>query len=75
MNYFPTINIDECTELMLAMLFRQYDGFVEVRMVPGKAGIAFVEFGDAIQATAAKNGLQGFKITTEKPMRVTFAKA
>lgn len=60
--------------MMLAMLFRQYEGFAEVRMVPGKAGIAFVEFGDAMQATTAKNGLQGFKITVDKPMHITFAK-
>ncbi len=65
---------DETTELMLAMLFRQYDGFAEVRMVPGKAGIAFVEFADPMQATTAKNALQGFKITADKPMRVNFAK-
>lgn len=65
---------DECTELMLAMLFRQYEGFAEVRMVPGKAGIAFVEFADPLLATTAKNALQGFKITADKPMRVSFAK-
>lgn len=60
--------------MMLAMLFRQYAGFAEVRMVPGKTGIAFVEFGDEAQATVAKDGLQGFKITNEKPMKVSFAK-
>ncbi len=65
---------DECTELMLAMLFRQYEGFAEVRMVPGKAGIAFVEFADPLLATTAKNALQGFKITADKPMRISFAK-
>jgi hypothetical protein len=34
----------------------------EVRDVPGKDGIAFVEFEDEMQATVAMNGLQGFKV-------------
>ena len=37
--------------MMLSMLFRQYAGFVEVRLVPNKSDIAFVEFGDENQAT------------------------
>ena len=66
---------DECNELMLSMLFRQYDGFAEVRIVPGKVPpIAFVEFETPEQATLAKNGLQAFKVSPEKPMRITFAK-
>jgi hypothetical protein len=60
--------------MMLSMLFRQYPGFAEVRMVPGKAGIAFIEFGDEAQASVARDGLQGFKITPEKPMKVSYAK-
>jgi hypothetical protein len=60
--------------MMLSMLFRQYAGFAEVRLVPGKSDIAFVEFGDESQASSAKEGLNGFKITPEKPMHVTYAK-
>jgi U2 small nuclear ribonucleoprotein B'' len=48
--------------MMLAMLFRQYPGFVEVRLVPGKTDIAFVEFADESQASVAKEGLNGFKV-------------
>lgn len=35
--------------MMLTMLFDKYHGYVEARMVPGKPGIAFVEFQDHYQ--------------------------
>ena len=43
-------------------LFQQYTGFVEVRMVPGKKEIAFIEFGDHVQAGIALQALNGFKL-------------
>ena len=49
-------------------------GLAEVRDVPGKDGIAFVEFGDEMQATVAMNGLQGFKVTSDDHIRITYAK-
>ncbi|KAF6982702.1 hypothetical protein CFC21_001053 [Triticum aestivum] len=63
----------DATALMLQMFFCQYPGFKEVRMIEAKPGIAFVEYGDEGQATAAMNLLQGFKIK-ENPMRITYAK-
>jgi len=65
---------DETTTMMLSMLFQQFPGFKEVRLVPGKKGIAFVEFENEIQSGVAMNGLQGFKITTEHLMVISFAK-
>ncbi|KAK2510670.1 hypothetical protein Q9233_017535, partial [Columba guinea] len=35
---------EETNELMLSMLFNQFPGFKEVRLVPGRHDIAFVEF-------------------------------
>ncbi len=64
----------EVTEMMLSMLFQQFPGYKEVRLVPGKAGIAFVEFEDENQSGAAMRGLQGFKITPQNHMQVSFAK-
>lgn len=64
----------ETTPMMLQMLFCQYPGFKEVRMVETKPGIAFVEYGDEMQSTGAMQGLQGFKITPQNPMLVTYAK-
>ncbi|CAL4895623.1 unnamed protein product [Urochloa decumbens] len=64
----------ETTPMMLQMLFCQYPGFKEVRMVEAKPGIAFVEYGDEQQAAAAMTQLQGFKITKENQMVITYAK-
>ncbi|CAI5732063.1 unnamed protein product [Hyaloperonospora brassicae] len=63
-----------CTQEMLSVLFKQYQGFTEVRMVPGKKGLAFVEFGDEAQAAIALQGLFGFKLTPTDTLRVSFAK-
>ncbi|KAG2395300.1 hypothetical protein LR48_Vigan10g159400 [Vigna angularis] len=65
---------NESTPMMLQMLFLQYPGFKEVRMVEAKPGIAFVEYGDEMQSTVAMQSLQGFKITPQNPMLITYAK-
>lgn len=59
---------------MLSMLFQQFPGFKEVRMVDGRPGIGFVEFENDMQASVALSGLQGFKITPTHPMAVSYAK-
>ncbi|PON65882.1 U1 small nuclear ribonucleoprotein A/U2 small nuclear ribonucleoprotein B'' [Parasponia andersonii] len=64
----------ETTPMMLQMLFCQYPGFKEVRMVETKPGIAFVEYGDEMQSTVAMQGLQGFKMTQQNSMLITYAK-
>jgi len=61
-------------EMMLSMLFQQFPGFKEVRLVPGKSGIAFVEFESEMQSGVAMGGLQGFKITPTNLMKITYAK-
>ncbi|KAL6054773.1 U2 small nuclear ribonucleoprotein B [Balamuthia mandrillaris] len=65
---------EQANELMLSMLFRQYPGFQEVRMVPGGKGMAFVEFGNEMESAIAKEALQYFKITPQHPMVISFAK-
>lgn len=65
---------EQVNELMLSMLFQQFPGFKEVRLVPGKAGIAFVEFEAELQSGVAMNGLQGFKITPTNLMKISYAK-
>jgi len=64
----------ECNQMMLSMLFQQYSGFQEARLVNGKPGIAFVEFGDEYSSNLAKNALQNFKITPTNLMKISFAK-
>lgn len=64
----------ETSDLMLSMLFNQFPGFKEVRLVPGRHDIAFVEFENEVLSAAAKDALQGFKITPTNAMKITFAK-
>ncbi|XP_046997111.1 U1 small nuclear ribonucleoprotein A-like [Schistocerca americana] len=65
---------DETSEMMLSMLFNQFPGFKEVRLVPNRHDIAFVEFENELQSAAAKDALQGFKITMSHAMKISFAK-
>ncbi|XP_057700638.1 U2 small nuclear ribonucleoprotein B'' isoform X1 [Corythoichthys intestinalis] len=65
---------EETNEMMLSMLFNQFPGFKEVRLVPGKHDIAFVEFEGEMQAGVAKDALQGFRITATCAMKISFAK-
>ncbi|KAL5006894.1 hypothetical protein ScPMuIL_015700 [Solemya velum] len=65
---------EETNEMMLSMLFNQFPGFKEVRLVPGRHDIAFVEFDTEVQSAAAKDALQGFKITPTTAMKISFAK-
>lgn len=46
----------------------------QVRLIPQRPGIAFVEYSDERQAGAAMASLQGFKLATDMPLRITFAK-
>lgn len=63
----------ETTAAMLALLFQQYGGYVETRMVEARPGIAFVEFEDEDKATVAMAGLQGFKITATNALTISYA--
>ncbi|RKP06059.1 small nuclear ribonucleo protein polypeptide B [Thamnocephalis sphaerospora] len=64
----------EVTEEMLISLFQQYPGYKEVRLVPTRADIAFVEYETEMHAVAVKEVLHGYHIVTGHPMRVTFAR-
>jgi len=59
---------------MLDVLFKQFPGYKEARLVPGKPGIAFVEFEADFQAGVALAGLQGFKITPQNSMHIIYSK-
>ncbi len=65
---------DETTERMLSMLFSQFEGFEEVRLIEGRHDIAFVEYTTIACATEAKGALNDFKITPDYPMKIAFAK-
>ncbi|WRX11453.1 RNA recognition motif domain - like 10 [Theobroma cacao] len=63
----------DTTTMMLQMLFNQYPGLKDVRMVETKPGIAFVEYENEMQSTVAMQALQGFKIQ-QNQMLITYAK-
>lgn len=63
----------EATDTMLSMLFRQYPGFQEVRSIPGRA-VAFVDYQNEYQAGMAMQGLQGFAMTPEVKLNLTYAR-
>lgn len=60
----------ECNDMMLAMLFRQYSGYKEVKSFGGS--FATIEFGNENEATSALKGLNGFKLTTSATLDLTF---
>ena len=64
----------EQTQPTLTALFKQYGGFKEVRLVPGKSTIAFVEFDSEYTAALAKDALQSFALTPTHLLKITFAK-
>jgi len=63
----------EVNDMMLTMLFRQYPGFQEARLIKGR-NVAFIEYADELQAGIAKHGLQGFMVTQEMALKISFAK-
>lgn len=62
----------ECNEMMLAMLFRQYPGFQEVRMP--RPGLAFVQFDNEPHATIAMERLNGFHLTPTDTLKLHYGK-
>jgi len=64
----------ETTDMMLQMLFQQFPGFKEVRLVKGKSVVAFVEFENEVESGVAMASLQHFKITATHLMVISYAK-
>eukprot|EP00931_Biecheleriopsis_adriatica_P034681 TRINITY_DN2000_c0_g3_i1.p1 TRINITY_DN2000_c0_g3~~TRINITY_DN2000_c0_g3_i1.p1 ORF type:complete len:241 (-),score=67.70 TRINITY_DN2000_c0_g3_i1:39-761(-) len=63
----------EATDTMLSMLFRQYPGFQEIRLIPGR-NVAFADYQNEYQAGMAMQGLQGFAMTPEVKLSLTYAR-
>jgi RNA recognition motif-containing protein len=63
----------EATDTMLSMLFRQYPGFQECRLIPGR-NVAFADYQNEYQAGMAMQGLQGFSMTPEVKLSLSYAK-
>ena len=65
---------DQADAAMLTSLFQAYPGFQEVRTVPGKKGLAFIEFQDQIQATIALQNLNGLQLSERDTLQLTYGK-
>uniref|UniRef100_A0A7S2RXV7 RRM domain-containing protein n=1 Tax=Mucochytrium quahogii TaxID=96639 RepID=A0A7S2RXV7_9STRA len=63
----------ECEKTALEILFKQYNGYKEVRVVPSR-NVAFIEFDTIPNATLAKLGLSGFKVSETHTLKLDFAK-
>ncbi|KAI8050485.1 hypothetical protein BDF22DRAFT_745356 [Syncephalis plumigaleata] len=64
----------DVTEDTLVNLFQQYPGYKEVRLVPTRPDIAFVEYETEDAAAEAKEALHRYQIKEGQPIRVTFAR-
>uniref|UniRef100_A0A0N5AD52 J domain-containing protein n=1 Tax=Syphacia muris TaxID=451379 RepID=A0A0N5AD52_9BILA len=61
---------EETTEQMLSLLFNPYPGLKDIRRIPNRPNIAFVEFESEGEATAARNGLNNFKIAPGQCIKI-----
>lgn len=64
----------QLTSHMLERFFANAAGFAQVRMDAARPGVAFVEFDTAENATTALNGLQGYKLTPEHTLKLSYAR-
>ncbi|EME40757.1 hypothetical protein DOTSEDRAFT_27368 [Dothistroma septosporum NZE10] len=55
----------------LTAVFQRFPGFKEVRVVPGRKGLAFAEYEDETGSTAAREAMNGVTLG-EKTIKVTF---
>lgn len=64
----------DVNEAELTALFRRYPGFDEVRRVPNRPDVAFVEYGSEVQAAAARSATDNLQLRPGAAVRVTFAR-
>ncbi|KAL0952054.1 hypothetical protein HGRIS_008692 [Hohenbuehelia grisea] len=62
------------TKDQLMALFSQYPNLHEVRLIPTKKDIAFVEYLDEGSAGVAKDALHNYKLDGENKIKITFAR-
>jgi RNA recognition motif-containing protein len=64
---------DDASQESLSAVFGRFEGFQEVRMVPGRKGIAFVEYEAETGAISAKEATAGMPMGDQgKPIRITY---
>lgn len=63
---------DDVDAATLTNVFGRFDGFREVRLVPGRRGIAFIEYENEAGAITAKENTAGMQLNGGKSMKVTY---
>ncbi|KAJ5101754.1 U1 small nuclear ribonucleoprotein [Penicillium alfredii] len=64
---------DDTSQEGLSAVFGRFEGFQEARLVPGRKGIAFVEYETESGAISAKEATSGMPMGDQgKPIRVTY---
>ncbi|KAF5384026.1 hypothetical protein D9757_006943 [Collybiopsis confluens] len=58
----------------IAHSFARYPNLYEVRLIPTKKDIAFVEYTDEASSTVAKDALHNYKLDGENKIKITFAR-
>lgn len=54
----------------LENLFKPYPNLHDVRLIPGRKGIAFVEYTDEPSSTTAREALHNYKVGEDHKMKV-----
>lgn len=66
-------NLPDDTDVeALTGVFGRFEGFREVRLVPGRRGIAFVEYENEAGAISAKENTAGISLNGGKNIKVTY---
>lgn len=64
---------DNADQESVTAVFGRFEGFVEVRLVPGRKGLAFVEYENESGAISAKEATSGMPMgDAGRPIRVTY---
>jgi len=64
---------EEITEAILEKLFKQYPGYLDITLASAKR-VAFIEYTDDKSAGVAMNALQGFLVTKDNALKISYAK-
>ena len=59
--------------VLLFQLFARFNGLADVRLPPGRPGMAFVEYQTEELSAAALSALNGFEFDAGRRLRVSFA--
>ncbi|KAG8902167.1 hypothetical protein FRB99_004804 [Tulasnella sp. 403] len=72
--FVQNLPIETITKEILQDLFGQYPNLLDIRTVPTKKDIAFIEYADEDSATTAKDALHNNKIDGESKIKITYAR-